>query len=108
MDKEQTIVVFRTWKKSRNDGYAGQVVAIFPEELGDMSVHTCDSYMHIGQHGSCDALFIVDSTTLSTEQEYNALKEELEGLGYNLVVKKKITYEHLQTRRKKMKEYING
>jgi ribosome-interacting GTPase 1 len=62
------------------------------------------SYMHIGQHGSADPN-IVEFTTPSTEEEYKDLKKELEGIGYNLVVRRKFTEQHFLTRKRKMNEF---
>lgn len=76
-DTEQTLVIFRWWE---ND-----VIAIFPEELGDPDPYTCSSYMHFGQHASCDPDMIVKNSRPATEAEYQDLKKELETqIGYNL------------------------
>ena len=86
---EKTIVVFRKWEN-------GDVIAIFPEELGD-AVYTCNSYMHFGQHGSCDPYEIVGQTVPAKPKEYADLQEELENYGdaeshYVLDVRKHITW----------------
>jgi hypothetical protein len=88
--EEKTIVVFRKFRG--NDKWNGfNVLAIFPEIPGD-GLYTCSSYMHIGQHGSCDPYALVGETDLATPEEYADLKKELEGLEYNLVVRRRITH----------------
>ena len=82
-DSEITKVVFRKYKD--ND-----IIAIFPEEPGNMDKHTCMSYMHIGQHGACNPSIISD-TTLASKEEFQELKNELESIGYNLVVISRIS-----------------
>lgn len=79
MDK--TKVIFRYWKKD--------VIAIFPEELGDTDIGNCSSYQHIGQHGSCNPKYIIETSRPATPDEYNDLKTELESIGYNLEIVKK-------------------
>lgn len=81
-DAEKTIVVFRKFKE-------GDVIALFPEIPGS-SKYDCLSYMTIGQHSSA-SLEIVRETTLAKPEEYKNLKNELEEIGYNLVVKSKIS-----------------
>ena len=85
-DVEKTIVVFRKWKDNE------EVVAIFPELPGSYNkIWECNSYMHIGQHGSCDSFGIIKDTILAEEIDYADLKQELESLGYVLDIRKKIT-----------------
>jgi len=97
MDTEKTKVIFRTFK----DG-SENVIALFPDELGDSSLGTCLSYMHIGQHGSASSIDITDTTRPSTKDELKPLYAELESLGYNLTIKKKFMYSHFVTRRNKL------
>jgi hypothetical protein len=87
MDKDKTIVVFRTW----NDG-GHDVIALFPEVAGDNDGYMCNSYMHIGQHGAADWQIVYRQTRLAKPKEYQALKKELRKLGYRLVIKKRISY----------------
>ena len=45
-DQHKTKVIFRKLKD-------GDIIALFPELPGDMNpYHTCESYMHVGQHGA--------------------------------------------------------
>lgn len=75
---EKTKVIFRKWPD-------GDVIAIFPEMLGTNDYKTCGSYMHFGQHGSCDPEIISD-TKPCDPLEYLDLEMELEDIGYNLEI----------------------
>ena len=87
-DKEKTKVIFRVFK-----GYAeGEVIAIFPEELGNNNHWNCASYMHQGQHSSCSPDFLIGVTRIAKPEEYADLKAELESIGYNLEIRKRNSY----------------
>lgn len=78
---KRTTVIFRKFKE-------GDIVAIFPYDIEHG--YYVNSYMHIGQHGSCD-IGIVYTTKLATEEEYKPLLNELISIGYDdLKVGKKI------------------
>lgn len=62
----------------------GEILAIFPREVWDNEGNVA-SYLHIGQHGACDPEHIFKQP-LATFSEYEALKTELESIGYNLNV----------------------
>lgn len=79
----KTRVVFRKFKD-------GQIIALFPDSYKDGMI---DTYMHIGQHSLGDPR-IVDNTKLATSDEYYELKKELERIGYNLVVRKKLNIKY--------------
>ena len=96
MDTEKTKVIFRTFK----DG-SENVIALFPDELGDSSLGTCLSYMHVGQHGSA-SINITNITKPSTKDELEPLYKELVSIGYDLTVKKKFLYSHFITRLNKL------
>lgn len=81
-DTHKTVVIFRKFN-------TGDIVAIFPEVKWNDDKTLCSSYMHIGQHGSA-SYDIVNITKLAKPNEYEELKRELESLGYNLDIKKKI------------------
>ena len=83
MDIDVTKVIF---KKFRD----GDVIALFPEELGGNSPNDCSSYMRIGQHGSAD-VYTMSKLKAATPEEYNSLLTELQSIGYNLKVCKKFT-----------------
>lgn len=70
-------VLFRMWEKD--------VIAIFPEIVGNDPV-TCQSYMHVGQHGACDPNHVIRRSRPATPAEYADLKAELESRGYVLQV----------------------
>jgi len=96
-DTEKTKVIFRFWKASDN------VIAIFPELCGTNEVHTCQSYEHLGQHGSCNPYMIVDNSRLAKPEEYADLKAELENhCGYNLEVIKRNNQKFIQVRREQL------
>jgi len=83
-DTEKTLVVFRYWHKDKD---YPNVIALFPE-IEDHWPY-CSSYEHIGQHGGADYHGVVASTRPASESEYRDLKEELESLGYNLLIRTK-------------------
>ncbi len=74
-------VIFRKF----NDG---DIIALFPDLVGDINNRYCLSYQHMGQHGSA-APELVYVTKLATEDEYRELKEELERIGYKLKIVKR-------------------
>lgn len=100
-DAEKTIVVFRKWKKGEGSG----VIAIFPELLGNN--HFCQMYEHIGQHGDGDPL-IVSRTLPATLEEYADLKAELEGIGYNLDMRQRITQRMHANRRAAYRAFMQA
>lgn len=88
-DKEITEVIFR---KFRN----GEVIALFPYLVG-FRYGDCMSYMHVGQHSDASLGLIYgdnfnNKTTLATPSEYEDLQQELNNLGYNLKVQKKVSW----------------
>lgn len=89
-DEEKTKVIFRVFK-------TGEVIAIFPEELGNSNYWTCNSYMHVGQHGACDPE-IISTTRPASPKEYESLKAELENIGYNLDIKKRYSNDSYKVR----------
>jgi hypothetical protein len=80
-----THVIFRRFKE-------GDIIALFPYDKYDIAGLYCGSYMHIGQHSGADYTGLVQITKPAKESEYNDLKKELEGIGYNLKVIKKRIY----------------
>lgn len=95
-DTEETPVVFRKFRD-------GDVIALFPQEPGNMNPSTCGSYMHIGQHGTADA-GLSDRTRLAKPEEYAPLKRELESApyGYRLKLRKRFTHRDYIVRRNKI------
>lgn len=80
---EKTIGVFRKFK----DG--GDILALFPEI--DEGHGMCLSYQHIGQHGASDYNHCISLTWPAQPHECADLKAELEGIGYNLDIRKRYT-----------------
>lgn len=76
----------------------GEVIALFPTLAGDMSLDTCLSYMHTGQHGAA-SINLGKTCRLATRKEYMPLKKELQGIGYKLHVVTKIAPSHHKERK---------
>jgi hypothetical protein len=81
-DTEKTKVLFRMDKYGEHK----EVTAIFPD-LWEHDGLTC--YAHIGQHGKASVQWVYNHTRPATPEEYAELKKELEGLGYNLLVRRR-------------------
>lgn len=92
-----TKVLFRWWKDT--------VLAVFIEEPGTMSESTCDSYLHIGQHGACCPVTMINESRPATEDEYASLKRELESepYKYRLKVLQKTPNGAMDVRRNKIR-----
>jgi len=85
--EKPTVVIFRKWK-----GKDGDVLALFPEIVGDVNGLYCSSYEHVGQHSHADFDLCVSRTRLATPAEYADLKDELTfSIGYDLEVRKRRT-----------------
>ncbi len=89
-DTDTTKVVFRVWKGTSGAGFKGQVIALFPEE--DEGHGFCNSYEHVGQHGSADYRLVISRTKPATPAEYEALRQELESIGYDLEIRARRFY----------------
>lgn len=74
MDK----VIFRT------DEYG--VTAYFPDLPHDREGKFCTCYAHVGQHSGADLKHCLATSKEATPEEYAALKNELENIGYRLDV----------------------
>lgn len=85
--REQTVVIFRTWKQPPAHGNG--VIALFPDI--DEGGGFCGSYERVGQHGSADYKGVVAATRAALPAEYRALRNELESAPYhyNLAVRVK-------------------
>ena len=84
-DLHKTTVIFRRFK--------GEIIALFPYERE--SNRLCLSYMHIGQHGSANYHYVISDSQPVKETEYKPLFDELESIGYNLIVKQKASYKKM-------------
>lgn len=71
-----TDTIYRVWKDT------GDVIALFPAEPGTHDPYTCQSYMHVGQHGAADPYGVMRATRKATEAEYADLDRELRTIGY--------------------------
>lgn len=78
MAEPLTLVIFRTWKAGI---HKGDVTAIFPE-MKEGRYLVC--YQHIGQHGTCDYVHMLEHTRPSTNAEAEPLRTELAEIGYNV------------------------
>ena len=85
-----TPVIFRKFKE-------GDIIAIFPTMSGTLNQYTCNSYQHIGQHGSCDPTYLIQETKPTKPEEYEELFQELINIGYDdLKVYKRYQYKFLE------------
>lgn len=71
-----TPVIFRKFKGQ------GDIIALFPTHPGTNDPHTCESYMHVGQH-SAASVSLVYETDPAHETEYRDLMRELQRIGYD-------------------------
>lgn len=79
-------VIFRKFKD-----FNKEVVAMFPEVPSTIGKpHEFDSYMRVGGWGACTE-YVIGITTPATEDECKAVKEDLEKMGFNLEIRKRIT-----------------
>lgn len=89
-NEQPTPVLFRVLEK--------EVIALFPTLPGTNDVHTCLSYMHLGQHGSA-SVDLIASTRPATPLLYGPLADELRQIGYVLDIRKRMTRRHHAARR---------
>ena len=59
--------------------------------------------MHMGQHSACDPGYVIQDTRPATKEEYSDLKQELEGIGYNIEVIQKNRSYFYETRLDKLR-----
>jgi hypothetical protein len=86
-----TEIVFRKFSN-------GEVIALMPYQISTGRYIT--SYVHVGQHGDADYNAVINNTKAATEEEYYALKCELESIGYRIqVITKKNNRKFLQAYR---------
>ena len=72
-----TPVIFRKWRSE------GDIIALFPTIPADYAGLYCQSYMHIGQHGSANYSLVLQQTRLAKLEEYAELLSELIARGYD-------------------------
>lgn len=101
--EEKTMVIFRKWNKREGGG----ILALFPELPADPQGFHCESYESVGGHSGANYQGLVSvlhaPTIPATPEEYAELKEELEGLGYILEIRKRAPSDAYQTRRAALK-----
>jgi len=61
------------------------VFAFFPNEKYNSESGLCTSYAHIGQHSACHIDY-ANECEAATKEQYEALKKELESIGYELEI----------------------
>jgi len=81
-----TKVIFRVWKGQHGFG----VIALFPEE--DEGHGFCSSYEPVGQHSGADYSSVISRTRPASSVEYEALRQELESIGYGLEIRSRRYY----------------
>jgi hypothetical protein len=92
-------VLFRTDKRDKT------ITAWFPTIPSEPNYYLyCQTYEHVGQHGSGSMDYMTRETRAATQEEYAPLLRELtEQVGYTLRVVKRITHkmtlERIQTGR---------
>lgn len=75
---EITRVIFRKFFRKEDQMFGeDQVIALFPDEK-EHRPGMVMSYMHHGQHGAADIEGMMKITKSATQDEYAALKRELE------------------------------
>lgn len=92
-----TPVIFRKFKNDKS------IIALFPCEAGTNDPYTCNSYQHIGQHGSATIDLCSIGTLPAKPEEYKDLFEELVKIGYDdLKVYKRYQQGMINKRRKQI------
>lgn len=83
---EPTMVIFRRWR----DG--GTLIAIFPQIHAGGGL--CQMYESVGQHGGGDYSGVMAQTVpaLYNEPDVLTLRAELEGIGYMLTPRQRISW----------------
>jgi len=95
----KTKTIFRKFKNN------GDIIALFPESPSDIYGRYCDSYIHIGQHGSANYQMLLNDTVLATPEEYAELKRELEThYDYEIEVYRRRTPQMRDTFRKQVED----
>lgn len=85
--KTEVVVIFRAerWGK-----FKGDVTAVFPEIPGT-APYNMMCYEHVGQHGICDKGWYRAKTRPAKLSEYRALLAELIDIGYQPIIRHRIT-----------------
>lgn len=88
-DTYKTDVVFRC---DKHGDFKGIVFALLPHEVSTLD-GLVTSYQHVGQHSSADYRHCISKSRMATPAEFADLKNEMEGLGYDLNIVKKQNYD---------------
>ena len=94
-------VIFRKWKDA-NAMSLCRIIAVFPEIPADALGIMCMSFEHVGQHGACSPIAMLENTEPISEKdaEVRDLIDELHNRGYELDIVKTITTEMTEIRAK--------
>lgn len=90
-DTEVTKVIFR----KEDDG---EILAVFPALIAQPHSNYCSCYAHVGQHSSMMVDYFYNTKPVHNPAEYADLKVELESLGYNLKVYKRMSRKDFEAR----------
>ena len=99
-DDFKTDVMFRKIKGGEDQG---TIEAFFPYCIED-HVGNVLSYAHLGQHCTSFWDYVLFRTIPAKENEYKALKSELESIGYNLNIVKRRNYKRFLTELNKTRQ----
>jgi hypothetical protein len=94
-DTEKTDVIFR---KEKN----GDILAVFPYEPYNDIIGLVGCYAHVGQHSGCQYDYVRQETKPAQPNEYNDLLNELKGIGYNVNIVKKWSWDKYLRRYREM------
>lgn len=89
--KKDTFKMDVIFRKDTIKDWKGTIFALFPHSTNHMKGNVL-SYQHIGQHSDADYQLCIKNSIPAKEEEYQSLKKELEGLGYNLNIIKRQNY----------------
>ena len=72
--------------------FGGEILALFPQVAATVGKPWhCQSYEHIGQHGSADCRLVMRASRPAKPAEYRELAAELRKIGYRLQIVKRCT-----------------
>jgi len=94
---KETKVIFRAYKDD------GEIIAMFPEEVGTDDPYTCASFQR-GRHYTCYPSGLVQITTSVEPEKYQILKEQLESMNYKLKVVSKLHPSYFEVRQQKINQ----
>ena len=101
-DNYKTDVIFR---REYTGMFKDDIIAVFPYVINDFKGGVL-SYMHVGQHSGMDYDCVINGTKPAKENEYQALKSELESIGYNLNIVKRRNYKRYLAELNKIRQRV--